>query len=241
VRRGQRLKRLAGREGAWSLLAVVFLATVTAHSQTFGVGAPIAPAGTVGSVVYAGVVPVGYRSLLASASARGGRTVASLLDCRPRSSFFGSEQPRRGCRAAIAFSDDAGTHWQAARWDSGQYARALAFDSRSDFGVAVGAGGVLATSDDRGATWTIRREDTPRVYIDVAVAGHTVAIRSDSDGVWISTDGGVSLRTLADGASATPHRVVAHEGAVWAWVGGLNGSTWWRGDASGSVERVSPR
>ncbi len=138
----------------------------------------------------------------------------------------------------LAFTDDRGAHWHTARWDSSHPPLSVAFDPSSDFGAAVGPNGNVWTTDDRGSTWRSRRDDAGRTLVDVAVLGRTLAFGDAQGGVWVSTDGGTSVRTLADpgaNAGAGPPRITVHDRAIWVLVGGSN---WWRADASGSVERV---
>lgn len=150
------------------------------------------------------------------AAARGGRIVAAI-------------------RQGVVFTDDRGAHWRPSRWEAAQGPLSLAFDPGSDFGAAVGANGSLWTTDDRGETWRLRRDRSGQVLVDVAVVGRTVAFSDTHGGVWVSTDGGTSVRTLAERTEGAMPTMLVHRGAIWLL---LQGSVWWRADAHGNVERV---
>jgi len=136
----------------------------------------------------------------------------------------------------VAYSDDRGAGWFRARMDGMMPSpRALSFDDRSDFGAAVGVGGTLWTTDDGGARWRVRRDGgLGGDLVDVAVAGQTVAMSDAVGGVWVSTNGGSSVRTLATRAQHAMPVMGVHQGAVWI---GIEGGRWWRAGRDGSVER----
>ncbi len=136
----------------------------------------------------------------------------------------------------MAFTDDRGTTWHRARMDGMMPSpRTLAFDDRSDFGAAVGVGGTLWTTDDGGARWRVRRDGgLGGDLVDVAVVGHTVALTDAVGGVWVSTNGGGSVRTLATRARDAMPVLGVHGGAVWIR---MEGGRWWRAGRDGSVER----
>lgn len=136
----------------------------------------------------------------------------------------------------IAFTDDRGATWYRGRSEGmSPSPRALAFDERSDFGAALGANGTLWTTDDGGARWRTRRDGgLGGDLVDVAVAGHTVVVRDALGGVWVSTDGGTSVRTLQSRARDAMPVLGPYGGAVWI---GLDGGQWWRAGRDGSVER----
>jgi hypothetical protein len=153
------------------------------------------------------------------APARGGRIVAATV-------------------AGPQISDDRGASWHAARWE-GAGPLSLAFDANSEFGAAVGANGMLYTTDDRGETWRLRRDSSGQRLIDVAVVGQTIVIADDHGGAWVSTDGGLRLRTLSEGTdpAGAIAEISVRERSIWVLVGG---SVWWRADANGSVEHTEP-
>lgn len=141
-------------------------------------------------------------------------------------------------QSGVAFTDDHGVHWNAARWEGPHGPLSVAFDATSDFGVAVGTNGGVWTTEDRGTTWRSRRDAAGQTLVDVVVIGRTLAFTDDRGGVWVSTDGGTSVRTLSDSAAsanAQMPRMTVHDRAIWVLVGG---SVWWRADASANVERV---
>ena len=140
----------------------------------------------------------------------------------------------------MSLTDDRGLHWRGVRWNEWQFGTAIAFDPTSDFGVLIGNNGMLAVTEDRGESWTIRRDNVGQMLTSVAVVGRTVAFGDDGGGVWVSFDGGISVRTLAEGGNGRAATITVERGAIWILVGGSFGAPeWWRADASGNLERVS--
>jgi photosystem II stability/assembly factor-like uncharacterized protein len=213
----------------WSALAVPFgeapvrvslTPEVTAERYAVPCGAPTYATSCIGWRLEGLAAPLPAAMVRANmfAGARGGRLVAALP-------------------GAVAFSDDRGLHWREARWEGGEGPLSLAFDARSDFGVAVGTNGSVWTSEDRGETWRRRRDRSGQRLIDVAVVGRTIAFADEHGGVWVSPDGGTSVRTLAEHAEGTAPTLQVRERALWVFLGG---TVWWRADAHGSLERVDP-
>jgi photosystem II stability/assembly factor-like uncharacterized protein len=93
-------------------------------------------------------------------------------------------------RASLLYTDDLGATWLEARWPTHDLANAVAFDERSSYGVAVGDGGRVWSTTDRGATWRERRSGAGIVYTDVAVVGRIAVFVDSSGAVWRSRDGG---------------------------------------------------
>jgi photosystem II stability/assembly factor-like uncharacterized protein len=160
--------------------------------------------------------PAGLAYANMFAPARGGRVVAAT-------------------QSGVQFTDDRGAHWHAARWDSPQGPLSLSFDPRSDFGAAVGGGGMLWTTDDRGETWRLRRDSGGQTLLDVAVLGRTVVFSDARGGAWVSTDGGTSVRTLAESSAGAPPTLTRSAGAIAV---SLDGRTGFRIDAGGGIERL---
>jgi photosystem II stability/assembly factor-like uncharacterized protein len=103
----------------------------------------------------------------------------------------------------LLFTDDLGQRWQPIRWDYSASPHAIAFDLNTDFGVAVGENGSVWTTDDGALTWRSRRDDAGIDLIRVCVLGRIVAIGSSEGSVWISADGGTSVRLVVRGDSTT--------------------------------------
>jgi len=145
----------------------------------------------------------------------------------------------RGGRIAMAtavglwITDDRGGRWSRARIDEAVMPLALAFDDASDFGAAVGPNGTVWTTDDRGSTWRSRRDRVGPSLVDVVVTGRTVAFSDAVGGVWVSGDGGFSVRTLTDVARAAMPVMALYQGVIWIRV---DNRRWWRADATGGVE-----
>ncbi|MEZ4411208.1 MAG: hypothetical protein R3A52_32715 [Polyangiales bacterium] len=140
-----------------------------------------------------------------------------------------------GLEGSVVYSDDRGATWSRAEIDGPQAVRAMAFDVDGRFGAAVGTNGSLWTSDDGGARWRLRRDGGGRVLVDVAVLGSLVVWSDDHGGVRISTDGGSTLRTLAERAREEMPVMVRFDGAVWIR---LEGTRWFRVRGDGVPERV---
>jgi photosystem II stability/assembly factor-like uncharacterized protein len=135
----------------------------------------------------------------------------------------------------LALSDDRGATFRVVHLDGPQRPLSVAFDADSDFGVAVGTGGAVWTTDDRGDTWRLRR-DGPVSLVDVAVVGRTAAWITEQNGVVVSVDGGVSVRSLSEGGPGVGRASLAiepHEIRL-----RLGDGSVWRADASGNVERA---
>jgi photosystem II stability/assembly factor-like uncharacterized protein len=229
------------RHHAVTLAATVVLASGSARAIAYG-NAPLTVTLAQGITAQRHPRSCGYWQLYGAGCVAW--TVAGMPvppDLLDRATLFTTARGGRIVLAhssGVAFTDDRGAHWSAARWEGAQGPLSVAFDATSDFGVAVGRNGGVWTSEDRGATWRSRRDAAGQTLVDVAVIGRTIAFSDDHGGVWVSTDGGTSVRTLSDpAASATPQmpRMTVHERAIWVLVGG---SVWWRADASGTVERV---
>ncbi len=136
---------------------------------------------------------------------------------------------------SVVYSDDRGATWSRAEIEGPQAVRSVAFDADGRFGAAVGTNGSLWTSDDGGARWRLRRDGGGRVLVDVAVLGSLVVWSDDRGSVRISTDGGSSLRTLAERAREEMPVMVRFDGAVWIR---LEGTRWFRVRGDGVPERV---
>ncbi len=95
---------------------------------------------------------------------------------------------------------------------------ALAFDPRSDFGVAVGTSGAVWTSEDAGVHWANHRDSVGDTLVSVVVLDRVFAMASSAGRVWVSSDGGISVRVVADptsdGQVGEPVLWVAG-GAIW--------------------------
>ncbi len=89
-------------------------------------------------------------------------------------------------RRAFAYSDDRGRTWQFSALERGAIPMALAFDLASGFGTAVGSAGSMWTSEDRGATWTLRRSGGTDNLIEVVVRNRTFAFVSARGDVSVS-------------------------------------------------------
>ena len=75
---------------------------------------------------------------------------------------------------------------------------AFAFDPGSAHGAAVGSGGSIWSTDDDGATWTLRRTDSGVVFVRVWARARTVLVMDGRGALFRSTDRGFSLEALAD-------------------------------------------
>ncbi len=148
------------------------------------------------------------------ASARGGRIVAAML-------------------RAMYYTDDLGATWHRARFESQQSALALVFDGPTDFGAAVGTSGALWTTEDRGATWRLRRDGGADNLLYLAVGpDHTIVAAGQQGSVFVTFDGGTSVRVLRERGPVIP-TIGLHQNAVWIQ---LEEGIWYRA-AGGSIER----
>lgn len=135
----------------------------------------------------------------------------------------------------IVYTDDRGASWLQARVEGAASPRSLAFDDRGQMGAAVGTGGAWWWTDDDGASWRLRRDGGPvSDYVDVVVAGQSVMVSDASGGVYVSLDGGSSVRSLASRVRAAMPVMSTAEGAVWVRI---EGREWWRASREGSLER----
>lgn len=139
--------------------------------------------------------------------------------------------------AGVLFTDDRGEHWQAAAWDGPHQPRALAFDPRGDYGVAVGTNGTVWTTDDHGLSWRLRRDGSFSTFIDVAVLGDAMVFTDTAGGVWVSHDRATSLRTVADVARGPMPTLTVDAAAIWVRI---EGARWVRVSRDGEVDAVDP-
>lgn len=135
----------------------------------------------------------------------------------------------------IAYTDDRGAHWVQSRIEGAPSPRSIAFDDRGETGAAVGPLGQWWSTDDGGTSWRLRREGGPVAdYVDVAVAGSSVAVSDAHGGVYVSLDGGLSVRSLASRVRNAMPVMSTAEGAIWVR---LEGAQWWRVGRDGTLER----
>lgn len=136
----------------------------------------------------------------------------------PTGFAFGSEQERlqrarvwalaRGGRivaaveSAVLYSDDRGLHWTEARLENASVSL-FSFDRNGDLGAAVTDNGALLLSEDNGAHWRSRREGAGATVTGLGVLGRAVVLADSRGGVWVTSDGGTTLRELVAPAAST--------------------------------------
>lgn len=132
--------------------------------------------------------------------------------------------------ATVLYTDDLGATWQRGRWpDAHAHALAFAFDPRTGAGVAVGQSGSIWTSGDGGVSWRRRRSSSGLVYERAWLRGRTLIVEDDRGALWLSSDGGFALESLAEGG-----RIEETGGALEITARDRA----WRIDAHGGVQRT---
>ncbi len=200
-------------------------------------------------------------ALLAAAAAAAGFRPAPLFGADVRSLVFDPSEPDRafaGTSAGHVYrSDDGGESWRNAGIEvpfPGWVVGSLLFDPNRPERLWAGmwgiwGGGLVAFSDDRGASWTVRTAglaDGDQVYALAPVPGAPDRLYAGTrSGVWGSDDAGASWRLLSGGVadlvhvssllvdSSDPSRVIA---GTWrrAYRSDDGGATW-RGIFEGMV------
>jgi photosystem II stability/assembly factor-like uncharacterized protein len=115
------------------------------------------------------------------------------------------------------------------------------FDTQGENGVAVGLGGAVLRTEDRGATWKRRQTPFDADLYGVAGFGRHVLAVGEGGLIAISEDVGETFRVAAGEAPPVPLHGVAFDESGIAYLVGPRGSIFRFDVASESVTRIHPK
>lgn len=127
-----------------------------------------------------------------------GFSLADRLDLRVANDFAVTRTGRIVAATArdILYTDNRGATWNSAHLADPQSPLALAFESDTDEGIAVGTYGSVWTSSDAGASWRSRRDGGAENLVAVGATGSAAVVVGQSGTTWVTFDGGTSIREL---------------------------------------------
>ncbi len=103
----------------------------------------------------------------------------------------------------IFYTDDEGESWRRARGNFSVAVRILSFDRESGRGVAAGTHGMVASTDDGGATWTTHGLTARGVcFIQVLVHGRATVLVDQEGHVYRSRRGGAERSLIVEDLDA---------------------------------------